>query len=77
MSKKEQTAAPVETGLVDTVDALVAKMQEVREAQRIFATYTQEQVDKIFFAAAMAANKQRIPPKWRWRKPAWASSRTR
>ncbi len=61
MSKKEQTAAPVETGLVDTVDALVAKMQEVREAQRIFATYTQEQVDKIFFAAAMAANKQRIP----------------
>ena len=59
MSKKELTtpaAETVNTGLVDTVDALVAKMNEVREAQRIFATYTQEQVDKIFFAAAMAAN---------------------
>lgn len=33
----------------------------MRAAQREFATYTQEQVDKIFFAAAMAANKARIP----------------
>ena len=33
----------------------------MREAQKIFATFTQEQVDKIFFEAAMAANKQRIP----------------
>ena len=48
-------------GVVDNLDALIAKMEEVREAQRIFATYTQEQVDKIFFEAAMAANKQRIP----------------
>ena len=64
MSKKELTTPAAETantGLVDTVDALVAKMNEVREAQRIFATYTQEQVDKIFFAAAMAANQQRLP----------------
>ena len=48
MSKKELTTPAAETantGLVDTVDALVAKMNEVREAQRIFATYTQEQVD--------------------------------
>ncbi len=49
------------TGLVDTIDALTVKMKELREAQAIFATYTQEQVDKIFFAAAMAANKARIP----------------
>ena len=48
-------------GVVDNLDALIAKIEEVREAQRIFATYTQEQVDKIFFEAAMAANKQRIP----------------
>lgn len=62
MAKKEQTAPAVEaTGLVDNVDALIAKMEEVREAQKIFATYTQEQVDKIFFAAAVAANKARIP----------------
>lgn len=33
----------------------------MREAQKIFATFTQEQVDKIFYEAAMAANKQRIP----------------
>ena len=52
--KKTQT-------LVDNVDALTAKIKEVKEAQRIFSTYTQEQVDKIFYAAAMAANQQRIP----------------
>ena len=33
----------------------------VRSAQKIFATYTQEQVDRIFLAAAMAANRARIP----------------
>ena len=38
-----------------------AKMNAMREAQKIFATFTQEQVDKIFYEAAMAANKQRIP----------------
>ena len=63
MEKNGQAAATaaVQTGLVDNVDALVAKMEEVREAQRIFSTYTQEQVDKIFYAAALAANQQRIP----------------
>lgn len=49
-----------ETTLVDSIDTLITKLTELREAQREFATYTQEQVDKIFFAAAMAANKQRI-----------------
>ena len=33
----------------------------LKEAQKKFATYTQEQVDKIFLAAATAANKERIP----------------
>ncbi|MCI5752982.1 MAG: bifunctional acetaldehyde-CoA/alcohol dehydrogenase, partial [Oscillospiraceae bacterium] len=47
--------------LVSTTEDLEAKLAEVREAQRIFSTYTQEQVDKIFKAAAMAANKMRIP----------------
>ncbi len=50
-----------EQGLIDNVDALQARMKEMRKAQKIFATYTQEQVDEIFFAAAMAANKARIP----------------
>ncbi|HIY28831.1 MAG TPA: bifunctional acetaldehyde-CoA/alcohol dehydrogenase [Firmicutes bacterium] len=63
MEKKEQAVTPETpaTGLVDNLDALIAKMAEVREAQRIFSTYTQEQVDKIFKAAAIAANQARIP----------------
>jgi len=64
MAKKE-TAKTVEktvnTGFIDNVEALEAKMKEMREAQKVFATFTQEQVDKIFFAAASAANKMRIP----------------
>lgn len=47
--------------IVDTVEALEKRIEEVREAQRIFSTYSQEQVDKIFAAAALAANKARIP----------------
>ena len=47
--------------LVDNVSALEAKLEEIRKAQTIFATFSQEQVDKIFFAAATAANKARIP----------------
>ncbi|MDD6276869.1 MAG: aldehyde dehydrogenase family protein, partial [Clostridia bacterium] len=47
--------------IVDSVESLEAAIKRVKEAQRIFATYTQEQVDKIFLAAATAANKMRIP----------------
>ncbi|MBR1765095.1 MAG: bifunctional acetaldehyde-CoA/alcohol dehydrogenase [Ruminococcus sp.] len=54
-------AENMEYGIVDSVEALEAKIKEVRAAQQIFATYTQEQVDKIFRAAAIAANMQRIP----------------
>ena len=46
---------------VDSLETLEARMAEVREAQRKFASYTQEQVDKIFLAAAVAADKARIP----------------
>ena len=48
-------------GIVDSVETLEKTLARVREAQTIFSTYTQEQVDKIFLAAATAANKQRIP----------------
>ena len=58
MAKKEtQTAAPA----IQTAEELEAKIRTMKEAQKKFASYTQEQVDKIFFAAAMAANKMRIP----------------
>ncbi|MDD3240659.1 MAG: bifunctional acetaldehyde-CoA/alcohol dehydrogenase, partial [Lachnospira sp.] len=46
---------------IDSVEALEKRIQEVRDAQKIFSTYTQEQVDKIFTAASIAANKARIP----------------
>lgn len=47
--------------IVDSTESLKIRIEEVREAQKIFATYTQEQVDKIFLAAATAAAKARIP----------------
>ena len=59
MAKKETTTKV--PAIVDSVEALTAKIAAMREAQKVFATYTQEQVDKIFFEAAMAANLQRIP----------------
>ena len=43
--------------IIDNVEALYARMDAMKQAQREFATFSQEQVDKIFFAA----NKQRIP----------------
>ena len=46
--------------VVDSVETLGAAFERVREAQRQFAKFDQEQVDKIFLAAASAANKARI-----------------
>ena len=47
--------------IIDNPEALEAKMKAMKEAQKVFATYTPEQVDKIFKAAATAADKARIP----------------
>ncbi|MBQ7505578.1 MAG: bifunctional acetaldehyde-CoA/alcohol dehydrogenase [Ruminococcus sp.] len=47
--------------IIDGVPALEAALKRVRAAQEKFAGYTQEQVDKIFLAAATAANQARIP----------------
>lgn len=47
--------------IIDSVEKLEAELAKVRAAQKKFSTYTQEQVDKIFLAAAKAANMQRIP----------------
>ncbi len=59
MAKKAEVNPAPETRT--DVELLKEKMASMREAQKIFATFTQEQVDRIFFEAAMAANKQRIP----------------
>ena len=47
--------------IIDSVEKLEQAIVRTRAAQSIFSTYTQEQVDKIFRAAALAANKARIP----------------
>ena len=57
MAKNEMNIPAV----IDNAEALEAKMAAMKEAQKLFATYTQEQVDKIFKAAATAADKARIP----------------
>ena len=47
--------------VIDSIEALEAEIARVKAAQKEYAHYTQEQVDKIFLAAATAANKARIP----------------
>ena len=59
MAKKPTVHA--NPAIVDSVDAFKERLAYVRDAQKAFASFTQEQVDKIFYEAAMAANKARIP----------------
>ena len=47
--------------VIDTIEKLEEEIARVKKAQQIYASYTQEQVDRIFLAAATAANKARIP----------------
>ena len=65
MQKKEKAkAVNVSETLENTagsIEALKEKLDAMRKAQKVFATYTQEQVDEIFSAAARAANQARIP----------------
>ena len=51
----------MEITYVNDEQTLLTRLEQLRKAQAQFATFTQEQVDKIFFEAAMAANKARIP----------------
>ena len=46
--------------IIDSVEKLEAQLVNIRNIQKTFATFTQEQVDKIFLAAATEANKERI-----------------
>ncbi|MCI8488242.1 MAG: bifunctional acetaldehyde-CoA/alcohol dehydrogenase [Clostridia bacterium] len=49
------------TAIVDSVESLLERIEQVRAAQREFSSFSQEKVDKIFLVAASAANKMRIP----------------
>lgn len=55
---KNETNVP---DIIDSAESLIARLEAMKEAQKIFAGFSQEQVDKIFLAASIAANKQRIP----------------
>ena len=61
MDNTNKVENKAEAVLVQDLDSFNAKLAEVREAQKKFATYSQEQVDKIFKAAAIAADNARIP----------------
>ena len=50
-----------EYGIVDSTETLQNLIDNVRKAQKEFSTFSQEKVDKIFLAAAIAANQARIP----------------
>ena len=51
----------IKTGLISSAEQLDELIDRVVAAQKEFATFSQEQVDKIFKAAATAADKARIP----------------
>ena len=57
MAKKETNIPAV----IDNAEALEAKMAAMKEAQKLFAAYTQEQVDKIFKACRDRGGQSRIP----------------
>jgi acetaldehyde dehydrogenase/alcohol dehydrogenase len=46
---------------INSLETLQALIERVKEAQARYATFTQEQVDRIFHQAALAANAKRIP----------------
>ncbi|MGL5756376.1 MAG: bifunctional acetaldehyde-CoA/alcohol dehydrogenase [Paraclostridium sp.] len=46
--------------IINNPESLYIRLDEIKKAQEIFSTYTQEQIDKIFLAASIAANQQRI-----------------
>ena len=47
--------------IIDSVEKLESAFNRIKKAQKLFSTFSQEQVDEIFLAAASAANKARIP----------------
>ena len=57
----KETAKKNTSGLVDSIEALNELIARVKKAQTEYSKFTQEQVNKIFKAAATAADKARIP----------------
>lgn len=60
-AKAKKTEKPSNNGLVNNIDALNNLLERVKKSQKEYAKFSQEDVDRIFKAAATAANKMRIP----------------
>lgn len=61
MGKAKVISEDIKEETMTAAQMLEKKLEDMRKAQKVFAAFTQEQVDKIFFEASMAANKARIP----------------
>ncbi len=61
LMEKEEKKSAKSTGLVDNIDALNNLLDRVKKAQEEYSKFSQEDVDRIFKAAATAADKMRIP----------------
>ncbi|MBR6163724.1 aldehyde dehydrogenase family protein, partial [bacterium] len=59
--EKEEKKSSKSTGLVDSIEALNNLLARVKKAQEEYSKFSQEDVDRIFKAAATAADKMRIP----------------
>ena len=60
-NNESEVVEVVETSSVNSVEALNQMIKRAKKAQEIYSTFSQEQVDAIFKAAAVAADKARIP----------------
>jgi len=61
VTKEECNMLKNEREIIDSVESLHRAITRVKKAQKEFSQYTQEQVDQIFLAVAIAANQARIP----------------
>ena len=62
-------------GIVDTEEALTAKIAEVRAAQAIFATHTQIRFSRLLLS--LLTRQESHLQRWLLRKQAWVSLKTR
>ena len=75
-TRAEETIKGLE--IVNSSESLKLRIEEVKAAQKNFATFTQKQVDRIFLAAATAASrKESLWQNWRLRKQRWELWRIR
>ena len=61
MEKNIKNSEETSVEIVNSAEALEELIAKVKRAQKEYATFSQEQVNAIFKAAAAAADKARIP----------------